>query len=82
MNAPSNTSAIISHVADIFQGELPLSFRDPAASDLVRSIGALTAREVHQIGLATVELVLARQQSSAQAEREIQLMRDRSQPLC
>lgn len=70
------------HIQAAMQGEPPLSFKDPATCELVRSFGALTNREIYQIGALTIQLMLTRQLASAHAEREIRLMRDRSQPLC
>ncbi|WP_096699134.1 hypothetical protein [Polaromonas sp. AER18D-145] len=78
----SHIDTIAHHIQAALHGESPLSFKDPAAGSLVRSIGALTAREIYQIGSLTIQLMLARQLASAHAEREIRLMRDRSQPLC
>ena len=73
---------IAHHIEAAIQGEPPLSFKDPLATKLVRSLGTLTTREIYQIGLKTVSVLLDRQLASAHAEREIRLMRDISQPLC
>ena len=78
----TNVDILASHIEAALQGEPPLSFKDPAAIEMARRIGTLTAIEIYQIGAAAIQIVLARQLASAHAEREIRLMRDRAQPLC
>lgn len=73
---------ITAHIEAAMNNEPQLSFKDPAAIALIRSLGALTPREIYQVGAATIQFVLTRQLASAHAERELQLMRDRSKPLC
>ena len=78
----TNIDTVAQHIEAAILGEPPLSFKDPVSSELVRTVGALTVRDVYQIGALTLQLMLDRQLASAHAEREIRLMRDRSQPLC
>jgi hypothetical protein len=73
---------ITSHIEAALNSETQLSFKDPASTVLIRQIAALTPREIYQIGAATLQLVLARQLASAHAEREIQILRDKSKPMC
>lgn len=73
---------IVAFIESAMNNEPQLSFKDPAATLLIRQIGALTPREIYHIGAATLQLVLARQLASAHAEREICLMRDKSKPMC
>ncbi len=64
------------------QGEPALSFKDPLATGLIRSIRELTAKETYQVGMQVLNFLLDRQMASAHAEREISIMRDNAKPLC
>lgn len=76
------TEMIKQQLTAAINGDCATSFKDPAATALVRSMATLSPRELYEIGLITVSVLLDRQLASAHAEREIRLMRDRSQPLC
>ena len=77
-----NTEIVKQHLNAAINGDCATSFKDPAATALLRSMAALSPMELCEIGLITVSILLDRQLASAHAEREIQLMRDRSQPMC
>jgi hypothetical protein len=64
------------------QGEPALSFKDPLATGLIRSIHELTARDTHHIGTQVLTFLLDRQMACAHAEREIAILRDNAKPLC
>ena len=64
------------------QGEPALSFKDPLATGLIRSIRELTAKDTYQVGMQVLNFLLDRQMAGAHTEREIAIMRDKSSPMC
>jgi hypothetical protein len=78
----TNLEIVSKHVESAMHGEPPQSFKDPAAAELIRTMGQMTTREIYQLGAKTIQLVLARQLAAAHAEREIRLMSDKSRPMC
>lgn len=76
------TENIITAIETAMQGEPPPSFNDPAAGELVRAISALSPRDIFDIGAQTLQIILARNLAGAHTEREITLLRDKSNPLC
>lgn len=75
-------STIKQHIEGALMGEPPLSYKSPEAQELCRKIGALTPREVFEVGAATLQLVLDRHLAGAHTEREMQILRDKSNPFC
>ena len=76
------TSTIKQHIEAALMGEPPLSYKSPDAEALMREIGALTPREIFEVGAATLQIVLDRHLAGAHTEREMQILRDKSNPFC
>jgi len=74
---------IVSALVDAaLQGEPALSFKDPLATGLVRSIRELSAKDTYQVGMQVLNFMLDRQMAGANAERAIAILRENSKPLC
>lgn len=65
-------------------GESPASFKSPEFAELIRSINAVYPDRVNceALGHRVLQMLLARMSAAMHTEREIQILKYGSEPLC